>query len=184
MNKLIMWFKYDGALLHENNQYYIQFQHIHLPVSIASITISNKTHFIYVDIKENDWTFYYFNAYPLLQLFMQILKVNGFGVKLSAKLCASLEYECLVNAIASEDIATLKSIQGISQRLALTLVNALSDKVCLNYSSNEYTKQAFAVLQSLGISPKSAQNYISKHDPHRYDQFESYLSDVLKEIQV
>lgn len=184
MNKLKMWFKYDGALLHDDNQYYIQFQNIQIPITIACTTISNTTHYVYMDIKENEWTFYYFNTYALLELFKQILKVNGFGMKLSAKLCATLDYECLVDAIVSKDVAILKSIQGISQRLALTLVNTLSDKVSLKYSTNEYIKQALAVLQSLGISSALAQNYLSKHNPSEYDQFESYLSDVLKEIQV
>ncbi|MDR1006464.1 MAG: Holliday junction branch migration protein RuvA [Bacteroidales bacterium] len=103
-------------------------------------------------------------------LFRLLISVSGIGANTARMMLSSLSSDELIQAIAKEDIATIKGIKGIglktAQRVIIELKDSLS-KVEIAPSSvlqsrNQNREEALAALQTLGFNKILAEKALDK----------------------
>ena len=103
-------------------------------------------------------------------LFRLLISVSGIGANTARMMLSSLSSDELIQAIAKEDIATIKGIKGIglktAQRVIIELKNSLSK---VEISSNaplhinyQQKQEALAALQTLGFNKIIAEKALDK----------------------
>lgn len=104
------------------------------------------------------------------ELFRNLISVNGVGSGTAIMMLSSLSYDEIVAAIASENIAVLKSVKGIGIKTAQRIVIDLKDKLgkfkennqSLFIVDNPVRNEALSALVMLGFAKKDTENVVSK----------------------
>lgn len=116
-------------------------------------------------VREDSWTLYGFETEEEVLLFDIVQTVSGIGPRIALGVIATLSPNELRNAIALEDVATLKKISGIGAKGASRMVLELKDKIGIADSAGVTRSQSMpsswrtavgSALASLGWSPREA----------------------------
>lgn len=130
--------------------------------------ISLHTH---LQVKEDAHTLYGFVSKDEKILFRALIRVNGIGPKVALAILSHLSIASLINAIASEDDATLAKTPGIGKKSAQKLIVELKDRLAkleLNHAyhqksvaTNPNLNKAAEALQALGFRGKEAREMLA-----------------------
>ncbi|MVO08840.1 Holliday junction branch migration protein RuvA [Flavobacterium sp. TP390] len=147
--------------------------------------------FTFLQIKEDAHTLYGFVEKQERELFKLLLSVSGIGASIARTMLSSLAPQQIIQAIASNDVATVQSIKGIGAKTAQRVILDLKDKVLKVYaldevslvSNNTNKEEALSALEVLGFARKSAEKVIEKivkEDPNA--SVENLIKQALKNL--
>lgn len=85
--------------------------------------------FIHEHLREDTNDLYGFESYQELELFEQLISVNGVGPKAGLAIMSSAPAERITNSIINEDLSFFKSISGIGNKVAAKIILDLKSKL-------------------------------------------------------
>ncbi len=142
--------------------------------------------------KEKSVELYGFEALSEKLFFQELLKVNGVGPKSAYSLVSTIGVDSLKQAIAFDDIKTIKSAPGIGPKAAKQIVLDLKDKMNFDSSVIEQSSgrtdssfyiQAMSAFKELGFQEKEISPIIKeKLKNNEFDQAEDLIKSVLVQI--
>lgn len=126
--------------------------------------------YTFLQIKEDTHTLYGFVEKQERELFKLLLSVSGIGANIARTMLSSLAPTQIIQAIATNDVATVQSIKGIGAKTAQRVILDLKDKVLKVYnlddvstsSYNTNKDEALSALEVLGFNRKNAEKVIDK----------------------
>lgn len=165
-------------------------------VSDTSSLLSNKegdeiSVYTFMHVKDDGMSLYGFAEYDELQLFEQLITVNGVGPKAGLAIMSLGTANQIKTIISSKDAASISQAQGIGKKTAERVILELSDKiVALPYddSTGKFTvapsvtperSEAIIALTTLGYSKKEAEKAISSVVEENIP-VEEYIKKALK----
>lgn len=121
--------------------------------------------YVHLQIKEDARTLYGFADRRERELFRMLISVSGVGAATACLMLSALGIGDLTGAIASENIAVIKSIKGIGQKTAERIVVDLKDKALKtapaggeqSLQAGGAAREAAAALVSLGFAKPAAE---------------------------
>ena len=123
--------------------------------------------FTHLQIKEDAHTLYGFMSRQEREIFRKLISVSGIGANTARLMFSSLSPDDIMNAIATGDDATIKSIKGVGAKTAQRVIIDLKDKIettqeakDLTFQSNTNKDEALSALETLGYSKKQAERVI------------------------
>src|SRR5699024_976327 len=131
--------------------------------------------YTHLQIREDSHTLYGFLTRSEREVFRLLISVSGVGAATARTMLSSLTPKEIVEAIAQNDLVTLKSAKGIGVKTAQRMVLDLKDKVLKLYdleevsstSNNTNKDEALSALETLGFARKQAEKVckqvISEH---------------------
>lgn len=142
-------------------------------------------------VREDAHTLYGFFASAERDMFRLLISVSGVGASTARMILSSLNVEELQQAIASHDVALLKSVKGIGAKSAERIIIDLKDKVgsvagdgeIFAGGSNTVKEEALSALEVLGFARKSAEKTVQaflKAEPEM--GVEDLIKNVLKKL--
>ena len=142
-------------------------------------------------VREDAHTLYGFSGKAEREIFRLLLSVSGIGASIARTMLSSLSPQQVMEAIASEDIATIQSVKGIGVKTAQRAVLDLKDKIIKVYgldevsgfSSNTNKNEALSALETLGFARKQVEkvcNTILKQHPEA--SVEEIIKQALKNL--
>jgi holliday junction DNA helicase RuvA len=144
-------------------------------------------------VREDSWTLYGFETEEEVALFDMVQTVSGIGPRIALGVLSTLTPDSLRQAIATDDLATLKKISGIGAKGASRMVLELKDKVgAMGYpgtpasapSSQSWRQSVGNALASLGWSTREADqamDRVTENLPELLDSDQPDISVLLKE---
>jgi Holliday junction DNA helicase RuvA len=128
--------------------------------------------FTYLHIKEDSHTLFGFSDQSEKELFVTLIGVSGIGPSTAIMMLSSLSVREIQEAIAIEDVVTIKSIKGIGGKTAERIIVELKDKVRKEiggekaittpmFIDNQFRNEALTALVTLGIPKGSAEKSIN-----------------------
>ncbi|WP_445455781.1 Holliday junction branch migration protein RuvA [Flavobacterium sp. HNIBRBA15423] len=147
--------------------------------------------FTFLQIKEDSHTLYGFVEKQERELFKLLISVSGVGASIARTMLSSLAPQQIIQAIASNDVATVQSIKGIGAKTAQRVILDLKDKVLKVYaldevslvSNNTNKEEALSALEVLGFARKTAEKVVEKvvkEDPNA--SVENLIKQALKNL--
>ena len=126
--------------------------------------------YTFLQVKEDSQTLYGFVEKQERELFKLLLTVSGIGANTARTMLSSLAPAEIIQAIASNDVATIQGIKGIGAKTAQRVILDLKDKVLKVYSvenvsempRNTNKDEALSALEVLGFAKKAAEKVIDK----------------------
>lgn len=126
--------------------------------------------FTFLQVKEDSHTLFGFVEKQERELFKFLISVSGIGANIARTMLSSLAPQQIIQAIASNDVATVQSIKGIGAKTAQRVILDLKDKVLKVYNldevsiieSNTNKEEALSALEVLGFARKSSEKVIEK----------------------
>lgn len=161
--------------------------------SLFNVEIGNEIKvYTYLHVREDEMRLFGFLSNSELELFKKLITVSGLGPKGAMGIISKVDIESLCIAIATEDLASLKSVPGIGPKMAQKIIFELKDKVLKeqagipkNKEDNtniENINEAMTALEVLGYSQKQLKEVMNKLDLKK-DSVETIIRKVLKEMQ-
>lgn len=92
----------------------------------------NITVYTYQRVAEDDLSLFGFLDKRNLEFFIKLLSVKGIGAKSANNIIANSNLDTLVNAINSDDISYLKTINGIGNKSASQIILDLKGKLAVD----------------------------------------------------
>lgn len=132
--------------------------------------------YTYLLVRDDAHTLYGFSTRAEREVFKLLISVSGVGAATARTMLSSLTAMEVVDAVVSEDAATLKSVKGIGVKTARRVILELKDKMLKVYgesaisvdTSNTNKNEALSALETLGFVRKRAEkvcNDIVKENP-------------------
>lgn len=126
--------------------------------------------YTYHQVREDAQTLYGFMGKTEREVFTKLLSVSGIGASTARMMFSSLSPEEVIEAIASADVETIKSVKGIGLKTAQRVIVDLKDKIgkieqsseVLPLQNNTNKNEALSALVTLGYSKKQAENSVHK----------------------
>ena len=126
--------------------------------------------YTHLQIKEDSHSLFGFVEKQERELFRLLVSVSGIGASIARTMLSSLSPSHIIQAIASNDVATVQSIKGIGTKTAQRVILDLKDKVLKIYSLDEVStsnyntnkEEALSALEVLGYNRKSTEKVIDK----------------------
>lgn len=126
--------------------------------------------YTYLQVREDAQTLYGFMDKSERDVFTKLISVSGIGASTARMMFSSLSPEEVVNAIANEDVETIKSVKGIGLKTAQRVIVDLKDKInkidiaseVLPIQNNTHKDEALSALVTLGYSKKQAEKSVQK----------------------
>ena len=133
----------------------------------ADETISIYT---YLQVREDAQILYGFMSKSEKEVFVKLLSVSGIGASTARMMFSSLSPQEVVDAIASGDVETIKSVKGIGLKTAQRVIVDLKDKITkvehsgevLPLQNNTNKTEALSALVTLGYTKKQAEKSVRK----------------------
>lgn len=151
---------------------------VHISLHTFAQLPESELVFIYthLQIKEDAHTLYGFIDKTEREVFRQLISVSGVGASTARTMLSSLEPRQIMEAIVSEDVATVKSVKGIGMKTAQRVILDLKDKIVKIYGMDELSvpqhntnrEEALSALETLGYTRKQSEKVIDrirKEDP-------------------
>lgn len=151
---------------------------VHISLHTFAQLPESEQVFIYthLQIKEDAHTLYGFIDKTEREVFRQLISVSGVGASTARTMLSSLEPRQIMEAIVSEDVATVKSVKGIGTKTAQRVILDLKDKIVKIYGMDELSvpqhntnrEEALSALETLGYTRKQSEKVIDrirKEDP-------------------
>ena len=85
--------------------------------------------FTYMRVKEDDVSLFGFNSNEELHTFELLISVGGIGAKSAISILSNITPSKFALAIITNDVATLKKLQGIGPKTAHRIILELKDKI-------------------------------------------------------
>ena len=167
----------------------------HINISLHTYSLLPNTDFIkvytYLQIKEDAHTLFGFIEKSEREIFKLLLSVSGIGASIARTMLSSLDPKQVTNAIASGDVVTIQSVEGIGSKTAQRVILDLKEKVLKLYDldevsmsqSNTNRDEALSALEVLGFVRKSSEKIVEKivkEDPEA--SVESIIKKALKNL--
>lgn len=105
---------------------------IHVPVSVLEVLpalFEDVKIYTYMQVREDDLSLYGFLNRQDLEMFKQLISVNGIGPKAALGILSALRPEDLRLAIITGDVKALSRAPGVGQKTAQRIILDLKDKV-------------------------------------------------------
>ncbi|MCL4162942.1 UNVERIFIED_CONTAM: hypothetical protein GTU68_007996, partial [Idotea baltica] len=130
-----------------------------------------KVHTLLI-VREDSQTLYGFSKQEEKQLFEHLISVSGIGPSIAIVMLSSLSSEEIVQAIISEDVATIQGVKGIGAKTAQRAIIELKDKLkkvlisdgvnpsMFANQSLSLRSEALTALVTLGIPKNAAEKNI------------------------
>ncbi|KYG85700.1 Holliday junction branch migration protein RuvA [Roseivirga seohaensis] len=129
--------------------------------------------FTYFHVKEDIQVLYGFADEAEKKLFTLLISISGIGPSIGLMFLSSLSPSEIINAIATENVATIQGVKGVGAKTAQRVILELKDKVgkesadmaggnITSSSINTIRNEALAALVTLGINKAAAQKSIDK----------------------
>ncbi|KYG81845.1 Holliday junction DNA helicase subunit RuvA [Roseivirga ehrenbergii] len=129
--------------------------------------------FTYFHVKEDIQVLYGFADEAEKKLFTLLISISGIGPSIGLMFLSSLSPSEIINAIATENVATIQGVKGVGAKTAQRVILELKDKVgkesadmaggnITSSSINTIRNEALAALVTLGINKVAAQKSIDK----------------------
>jgi Holliday junction DNA helicase RuvA len=126
--------------------------------------------YTHLAVREDAHVLYGFAEKNERDLFRNLISVNGVGAGTAIMMLSSLSYDEIVAAVATENIAVLKSVKGIGIKTAQRIVIDLKDKLGksqenthnLFITDNPVRNEALSALLMLGFAKKDTENVVAK----------------------
>ncbi len=167
---------YGDSVIVENNG--IGFK-IHTSIgSVADFSSLGEEVVVYTEliVREDSMSLVGFSSRDELNMFQLLTSVSGIGTKVGIGILSSMPFGQLAGIIASADIKSLQSAQGVGKKTAERLVLELKDKMpqTLSLQMHEHAptsiadqsvqKDALDALMSLGYTRSEAQGVLKQID--------------------
>ena len=85
--------------------------------------------FIYHQIKENEIVLYGFKTLRERSIFLELININGVGVKQALKILKNFSVEEIEEAVKKKDIKLFQKVSGIGKKLAQRIILELTDSL-------------------------------------------------------
>lgn len=148
--------------------------------------------YTYLHVREDDMRLFGFSSNETLEFFKKLITVSGVGPKVALGIISNVDTESLCVAIATENIAALKSVPGIGPKMAQKIIFELKDKVLKEQIdtvkiktkevNSKNIEEATTALEVLGYTHKQIKEVISRLNLDE-DNVETIIRKVLKEMQ-
>lgn len=118
---------------------------------------------IHTHLREDQLSLYGFLSLQEKTLFQHLIKVSGVGPKLAMTLLSGLSCHQIIEAIAGENAALLKSIPGIGQKVSERILLDLKGKIALpsntekQATASQSYDEALSALTHLGYTSLQAE---------------------------
>lgn len=167
---------YGDSVIVENNG--IGFK-IHTSIgSVADFSSLGEEVVVYTEliVREDSMSLVGFSSRDELNMFQLLTSVSGIGTKVGIGILSSMPFGQLAGIIATADIKSLQSAQGVGKKTAERLVLELKDKMpqTLSLQMHEHApativdqsvqKDALDALMSLGYTRSEAQGVLKQID--------------------
>lgn len=132
--------------------------------------LKNAKLYVHESIREDAHDLFGFMSRTSRELFRQLIGVSGVGPNTARLILSSMTEDQLVDAIANEKPAALKSVKGIGGKTAQRIIVDLKDKIKATeitlISSTPVAGEAFddaaAALIMLGFNPQASRTALKK----------------------
>lgn len=148
--------------------------------------------YTYLHVREDEMKLFGFKSSESLEFFKKLITVSGVGPKAAIGIISKVDTESLCVAIATENIAALKSVPGIGPKMAQKIIFELKDKVLkekvdeiqnkVKEKINPNIEEATTALEVLGYTQKQIKEVLEKIDI-KDDSVEDIIRKVLKQMQ-
>jgi Holliday junction DNA helicase RuvA len=126
--------------------------------------------YTYFQVREDAQVLYGFMGKTERDVFIKLISVSGIGASTARMMFSSLSPEEVIEAIASGDVETIKSVKGIGLKTAQRVIVDLKDKIgkvdqgneVLPLKNNTNKNEALSALVTLGYTKKRAENAVQK----------------------
>ncbi len=126
--------------------------------------------YTYFHVREDAQILYGFTDKDEKEVFLKLISVSGIGTSTARMMFSSLSPAEVVNAIASGDVDTIKSVKGIGLKTAQRVIVDLKDKITktdhsgevLPLQNNTNKTEALSALVTLGYTKKQAEQSVHK----------------------
>ncbi len=143
--------------------------HISLQTFSAISDSEVLTLYTHLAIKEDSHTLYGFVSKVEREIFRMLISVSGVGPSIARTMLSSMTSEEIQQAIASENIALIKSVKGIGAKTAQRVIIDLKDKILKTFDvdtisltpSNTNKEEALSALEVLGFNKKQSEKVVS-----------------------
>jgi Holliday junction DNA helicase RuvA len=147
--------------------------------------------FTHLLVKEDSHTLYGFSSVTEREIFRLLISVSGVGASIARTMLSSLAPDQVLDAIATNDIATIQSVKGIGAKTAQRVVLDLKDKILKVYglssisagTSNTNKNEALSALETLGFVRKQSEKVVDaivKENPQA--SVEMIIKQALKNL--
>ena len=166
-------------------------------ITFASLATKEQTElYVYHHITENNQALFGFETLEEKKLFTQLLKISGVGGKVALQIL-SLGKHRLIDAIKTDDKASIESIKGIGKKMAEKIILELKDKDFIqSHIWEEHTgentstqihlpvntkENIINTLQAMGYQNRDIQRVLQTL-PAEYTQIEEILTFMIREL--
>ncbi len=145
--------------------------------SVSDFSVPGEEVIIYTEliVREDSLSLVGFSTREELNMFQLLTSVSGIGTKVGIGILSSMPYGTLAGIIASQDIKTLTTAQGVGKKTAERIILELKDKVpqTLSLQAHEHAlspfeqatqNDALEALLSLGYTRSEAQGVLKQID--------------------
>ena len=144
---------------------------LHISLNTFSNLPENENVILYthLSIREDAHTLFGFINKIEREVFKLLISVSGVGPSIARTMCSSMTSEEIQNAIASENVALIKSVKGIGAKTAQRVIVDLKDKILKTFNidevsvsaSNTNKDEALSALEVLGFNRKQSDKVVS-----------------------
>lgn len=189
-----------GKLVHSHGDYVVVENHgmgyrIHTSIgSAADLSAPGEEVIVYTEmiVREDAISLVGFSTREELGMFQLLTSVSGIGTKVGIGILSSMSYSAIAGVIASNDIKTLTSAQGVGKKTAERIILELKDKVSAYFTSHSIEpqthivetgaqKDALDALISLGYTRGEAQGVLKQIDVAQMS-VEEIIKSALKKL--
>lgn len=146
------------------------FVNISLYSYTALQSVNSAKLYLYESIREDAHVLYGFTEKSEREMFLLLISVSGVGPNSARMIQSSLSPAELQSAIATSNVAALKSVKGIGAKTAQRIIVDLKDKIkapsdALDIKmplNNDVYDEALAALVMLGFTQQASQKVLKK----------------------
>lgn len=154
--------------------------------------------FTYMNVKEDEISFYGFLKKEDREMFLRLISVNGVGPKGALNIISNFGYERLINIISNEDSKLLSTVSGIGSKTASKICIELADKVRKLRFGNKVNKDKFSngsnnkinsirdeviiALTKLGYKESKVKDIVLSIEINENEKVSDILKEVLKNM--
>lgn len=143
--------------------------HISLNTFSSLPEVENVVLYTHLSIREDAHTLFGFINKTEREVFKLLISVSGVGPSIARTMCSSMTSAEIQQAIASENVAVIKSVKGIGAKTAQRVIVDLKDKILNTFamdeisipSSNTNKDEALSALEVLGFNRKQSEKVIT-----------------------